>query len=398
MKKNHFGYSSVRIICLILFFCLLGGCWDAKDLANLAIVEAVGIDCADQPGKLTITIQVVKPGEVKSGGGGGDTGGGGGGEQVKKEGQAFLIVHSTGKTVSEAFRNFAFRLNRELYLSDNQIIIFGQAAAEKGVRPLLDYFIRTREPREIAWILVANGKASDVLEARTGMEKIPAMEITSLIENRNMTSQATGVTQQEFINWLMSKASSPYASLVEIIDEPKQIQLIGTAVFKADKYIGRFDKTETRGLLWVLGKVVRGNITVSTPEGGQFDFGILQAKSKISPEVGFGKLNIRVEVTSQCSLSGETVPQDFIKPENIKSLENKLNRAIRKEITAALGKSRQLDTDLFGFGEAIHQKYPKEWRILEPKWAQTFRSIPIQLKIKVKLTEFGLSVKPLVPK
>ena len=302
-----------KIILIMLIICLLAvnGCWDAEELGNLAIVAAVGIDQDDKTGMILITAQIIKPGEVKSASSGGE---GGGGEQPRKGGsqQAFLIVQSTGKTVSEAFRNFAFQLNRELYLSDNQIIVLGSAVAKKGVRPLLDYFIREREPREITWILVAKGKASEVLEAQMGLEKIPAIEITRLIENRNTTSQVSGITLAEFANRLMSKTTAAYATSIKLMGEPKKAQLIGTAIFKDDRYVGQLDKTETRGFLWVIGKVVRGIITVNSPKGGQFNFGILKAKSEISPELDFGKLNIRVEVTAQCSLSNETMPEERV--------------------------------------------------------------------------------------
>lgn len=90
MKKNSLGNQLLQIILVFLILSLLSGCWDARELGSLAIVAAVGIDLADKSGKLLITIQIIKPGEVKSGGGGGE---GGGGIEQKKGGkqQAFLV-------------------------------------------------------------------------------------------------------------------------------------------------------------------------------------------------------------------------------------------------------------------------------------------------------------------
>jgi spore germination protein KC len=375
---------------LFFLFIFLSGCWDAKELQNLAIVSAVGIDLDEkQPGKVLVTIQIIKPGEVKSSGG---DSAGGDGSTFGGQQKAYITASSSGKTVSEAFRNFVTQVDRELYLSQNQIIVFGKAAAEQGVYSFLNYFIRTHEPRETNWILVADGKARDIMDTNLGLEKIPALETNRLIINREVASQASGTKIQDFLFGLLSKDTSVYTSFIQVKDNmgDKKIQLAGSAVFKGDKFVGQFDKKETRGLLWIVNKVKRGVISVKTPTLGQVDFGILNATSKIEPEVNAGKITMKLQIDTDYGLISELKAEDLSKQEINKLLEHLVRQRICQEIQAALKKAFLLNTDVFGFGEMVHREFPKDWKAIQPNWAQIFTKTQVNIRIRARLKSVGL--------
>ncbi|MGE6258324.1 hypothetical protein ACQKCU_10490 [Heyndrickxia sporothermodurans] len=65
-----------RILFLIGICILLSGCWDKKELTDLSIVNAIGIDKTEN-GRYLLTFQIINPGNVaaeQSGGGGGSGG------------------------------------------------------------------------------------------------------------------------------------------------------------------------------------------------------------------------------------------------------------------------------------------------------------------------------------
>jgi spore germination protein KC len=385
-------------LIVLLLLTVISGCWDVRELSTLAIVASAGIDLADKPGKVLMTVQIIKPGEVKSGSSstGEDSSGGAG--QIAA-GPPIWVIKTTGNNVAEAVRNFAGISNRQLYFADSQIIVIGREAAEQGVRPLLDFFIRNREPRETAWVVIAAEKATDIIEVKTGLEKIPAMSLDALIENSTLTSISVGVTLQEFVNRLMSKTAAPYASHMEINDESagKKARLSGTDVFKGDKLAGTFNQSETRGFLWVISKVQRGLITVKSSQGGESNFEIIRASSKITPELKNNKIKIKVKIIVESNLSSEEHSLDFTKPEEVTALEKLEAQAIRKEIMVALEKAQKLKVDIFGFGEAIHREYPKEWKSIEPQWDSLFPSVQVSLAIRAKIRTVGLQLKPANP-
>jgi spore germination protein KC len=381
---------------VLLILVVLSGCWDSRELSTLAIVGASGIDLAEPSGKVLLTVQIIKPGEVKSSSSGGE--GGSGTEQAASKPPVW-VIKTTGNNVAEAVRNFAGISNRQLYFADSQLIIIGKEAAEHGVRPLLDFFIRNREPRETTWIVIAAGKASDLLEVKSGLEKIPAMTLGTLVENSTLTSVTVGVTQQEFVNRLMSKTAAPYASHMEVSEESaeKKVRLTGVDVFKDDKLAGTFNQSETRGFLWVIGKVKRGLITVKSPQGGETNFEINRASSKIIPDLKSHPIRFKVEIIAESDLDSEDHSLDFSNPRTIKVLEKLETKAIRQEIMVAVEKAKKLNVDVFGFGEALHRKSAKKWKLLEPHWDTIFPTVQVSLAIRAKIRTVGLSLKAAEP-
>jgi len=366
------------------------GCWNRRELNSLAILSGLAIDKAEDPSKIQITAQILKPGEIKAPSGGG----GGGGAK------AYLNLTSTGDTFFEAIRGFTHEINRKVYLPHNQIIIFSQEAAKEGVRKHLDFIIRDHEPRLMVWILVSKGKAGEVLETKAELEKVPAIRISQLIEAQGATSETTVVKLHEFLPRLMSKTTAPVASLVEVSGEgqEKTARLEGTAVFKQDKLAGFLNKEETRGLLWVLGQVKSGIIAVESPGGnGKASLEIIRASSKITPEIKDNELYITVEINEEGNLGDQMGTEDLTTPAAWTSLEKRQAAAIRKEIMAAIKKAQELNTDIFGFGDAVHRKYPKVWKDIEKQWDEFFPDLEVKLIINAKLRRTGITTKAAKP-
>jgi spore germination protein KC len=70
-------------------------------------------------------------------------------------------------------------------------------------------------------------------------------------------------------------------------------------------------------------------------------------------------------------------------------LEQKKTDAIRGEILAAFEKARELDADIFGFGDAVYQRYPKEWESMKDRWDEIFPDIELEISIQAKLRLMG---------
>jgi spore germination protein KC len=110
------------------------------------------------------------------------------------------------------------------------------------------------------YVVVAHGEASSVLEVEPDFEKLLSTELWRLVKDQDITSEAPIVTEFEFINKMLSKSACPVAPMVTVLEdqEKKRLSVEGAAVFKHDKMVGELDKKETRGLLWVTGKVETG--------------------------------------------------------------------------------------------------------------------------------------------
>lgn len=381
-----------KLILMILVTIVLftGGCWDRRELETLGIVAGFGLDWAEKEKQFVLTAQVIKPTQVQTPQGGG---GGGGGEE------AVWVVKSKAETVFKGVRSFLFESSRRLYFPHNQIIVVGKSAAREGVGSLLDFFTRDAEPRLSEWLLVAEGEAAEVLQAKSGLEKVPALAISRLLNNYTGTSEIGRINLWNFLSRLLSKTTAPYAPLIKVEGEgeEKKYRISGTAVFRKDRYIGELNKRETRGLLWLLGEVQDGIVTMDYG-GGKVDIEIMKSACRIRPEMKDGSIRIQVEIRAEGNLGANLAPVDFSVTERTRDLNSRLAAAIKGEVQAGLEKARTLQADLFAFGEAVHRKYPKEWRELEKKWMEIFPQLEVEIDVRTNLRLLGLITRPTMMK
>ncbi|NLY74867.1 MAG: Ger(x)C family spore germination protein [Firmicutes bacterium] len=385
--------KKVLAVLLLSFMSCAGGCWNYRELDQLGIVSGVGFDLAPETGKILLTIQVIKPGEAKAGGGGGSSGG----EESGSQTRSVVVVESTGATVFDAVREAVTKFSRKLFWPHNQVLIIGKEAAEQGVRRFMDFEIRDAEPRPTAWVMVTPGKAGDLLKAPGKMEKIPAMEIAEMLRAQSVTSKAGSFMVHDFVLRLLSKTAAPVATQIRL-NEKNEVQLGGTAVFIGEKLTGFIGKRETRGLLWVLGKVKSGIVTVKDPDNkGKVSLEVIRSSSKIKTEVKGDSVRIKVTVSVRSNVGNQNGELDLSKLETLKSLARREETAIRNEIKAALDKARELKADIFGFGEAVRRDHPKAWKRLEPRWDEIFTELQVDLTVKANINQVGLIIKPIKP-
>ena len=384
----------LRITALILLATLLAtfltGCYDRRELDTLGIVLGVALDTADN-GLSKMTVQMVKVGAQ------------GGSKKGSKEGggeEPYINLSGTGKNMNVIIREMQNQMSRRIYVAHNEVIIFGEDLAKKGVRDSIDFFARAAEARMTNYVFVARGKGEDILKVKPSFEKLPSTELTSILTSEKLTSDAPIVTEFEFVSKMVSKTTAGVAPIVIINKEgeEKRFKTEGSAVFKEGKMVGELSNDETNGMLLVTGRVKTAIISVEAL-GASAAMEIRTAKSKLKPEIGKdGKVTIKVEINEMVGLGDQTGTANLSDDENSKPLYEATKRETERLVWEAINKSKKLNADVFGFGECIGRKYPKEWKEMEKKWGEKYKDVKVEVTVKVKGDGSGRLSAPLVPK
>ncbi|WP_373232441.1 Ger(x)C family spore germination protein [Cohnella sp.] len=377
----------IKIIASALFIFVIAGCWNRHEVDSIAIIMGIGLDKPEDSENVRFTAQLFKPVEQKEGGRDG-----GGGEVT------YWNIKSSGETVSTAIQSGIHKVPRELYFAHNQIVIFGQNLAKKGIQPYIDFFVREHSNRLTVQVLVARNQAEEILDTPAHLEKMPSLDIMDLIESQAEASQSGTVNLKQMLTRLMSSTTAPIAPLIEVIGQGSEetVRLSGTAVFKKDKLIGQLNQSETRGMLWVLGKVRRGTVEVACPEDdGKAALITTHSESKVVPIVERGKVRINIHVKEEGIQGSQSCPENLATPPKNKQLEELKADAIREEMMKAVEKAQKLNADIFGFGEAVHRKYPRQWIELESDWDNIFPDIDVALTVETKIRNQGRASKPI---
>jgi len=371
----------VTTLSCILILMLLPGCWNIRELNTLSIVQAVGIDRSDD-GQITVSLQILKPSAMKST------------TTEKASGsQVVWVVTSKGKTVFDAIRNASLQTDRKAFFSFNMVYVLSEEVAREGIADELDFLSRDAELRKLPYVFITKRKAEDIIRSDHEQEKIPAQAIQKLAK---LSTAASVIPQVKLIDLLKNLASKTNDSIIpgiELVQDdqgttPKNVvKLEGTAVLKRDKMIGWFDTKETRGVLWIQGKVKSGIIVVPTPgdETKNSSIEIVKATSRILPERVDGNLELTVNVQVVGNLGEQMGYADLVKPEPFKVLKEEMTSAIKEEINSAVVKSQNWDVDILNFGTAVHRKFPKEWPNLEKNWPTEFQNIKVNVVVDANL-------------
>jgi spore germination protein KC len=377
-------------VFLILTVICCNGCWDRKELKTLAIIAGMGLDRTPD-GKLAVTFQIINPGGVKSGATPSE---GGGGAAAPS---AVWVTQGIAPTQFAAGRRTRFQTSRSLYLPQMQIIVFSKEVVTKeGIRKEFDMHARYPQERLTAMIVIAKGNANDVLKAQNPLDRIPTLALINQINTcSKMTGQVLPVRHIDLFKMLISKTRDPILPQVEIVqsDGAKILRLAGTAVFKKDHWVGELNNTETRGLLWVLGRVQHALLEID--KHGSLE--IIGATGKFQPKLCGGVVTMEIKVTTQANLVEVIVPENWSTPKKLRQLGKVGSAIIRREILATWRKARRLNADIYGFGEAVGRKYPREWKEMEPRWDRIFPKIKLVIKVETTVVKTSELTKPLLP-
>lgn len=387
MNRIQASINMVILLCIITVFT--AGCWDSREINTLSIVASLGFDMEPATKKLLVTYQSIVPSQVTASPSSNDSGGGGG--QKGSGGlQTIQLDHDAGSSPYEVLNRYTQHGSRVPFYQHTQVVIFGKEAAEQGIYPVWDAIVRNPAGRPNILMAIADEKASDILAIQDGMENIQAIGMAAIIKMSADFSRYPMVTILDFTKSLISKTTASFAPIIGTIEEmgpegekQKRIRINGTAVFKGDKMIGKLNEKESSGLLWVIDQVEKGFVII--PEAS---FEIVHSKTKIIPELIGEKINIIVEIEEEANLIEYKKNQDLT-ADIIKQLEKRQAREIESQVKAAISKSMSLNADVFGFGEAVHRKYKKEWKELESKWDDIYPTIKVSVKVKTGLNEIG---------
>ncbi|GMA61661.1 Ger(x)C family spore germination protein [Alicyclobacillus fastidiosus] len=371
---------------LMLFLCMiLTGCWDRNEVKDLALVMATGIDKSEQGG-IRVTDQIAVPSAV----GGGQLGGG------SKEQKSFVIESAEGKDISDASQKLQDRLPRLLYSAHRRILIIGEEQARDGIQDILDTYSRDTRNRLRNLIVVAKGDtAESVLQSKTILEQIPGQELKKL-QDRDF---GTKTTMLEFLNEMATEGIVPIAGGIEKRTSGDQkYWLSSTAVFKHGKLVGYLDEEETRGLLWVKGKIQHAYVTADNlPNNkGTVSMYVTSASSHIRYAVTGRTITFNIDLTGQGEIVENTANLDFRREKSLSMVNKELNKAVMSYATACIDTAQKdLKADVFGLGEEIYRNNPRLWHEIGPRWDERFPDVKVYVHVHLNAMGPGTTGGPI---
>ncbi|WP_205842229.1 Ger(x)C family spore germination protein [Natranaerobius trueperi] len=378
-------------LIIILLTSLLTGCWSRLEIDERALVMGVGVDETEE-GMIQLSIQILLPREHGVAGEGGE-----GGEE------SVWVAETTGHTIFDATRNLVTKTGRDIFWQYSEIIVLGEDVAEREVERVLDAFVRDRDARLNQKVLVADGKASDIMNATHEQQAIPSDAVAEMVRAQDTLGKGgTRVTLLDFSQKIKSTGRVAFAPRIELVQEEgegdelegEELKISGIAIFDhEDRFASFLEADETRGVNWILGDLDSTLLVLTEEfeEGAEISFEMISLASKVEPDIledGTPKMAIELELDGNIGEKQPTV--DLPIEDHKKILEKKAATVVENEIKSALERTQKLQADVFGFGEAIHNEFPDQWNEIEEEWPDIFAELPSEVEVQVNIRRTGL--------
>ncbi|MCZ8521131.1 MULTISPECIES: Ger(x)C family spore germination protein [Paenibacillus] len=371
---------------------LLSGCWDRREVNDVAFVSGTGIDKVKEGYRTTVLFPLAgQLGGVGSSGGGGGTSGS----------RSWHLDSVSGASLKDTNNIQQQSLSRQLYFAHRRVLVIGEGAARSGLAPILDIVARLPQNRLTAYIVVSKGDARDFMDVDVQIEKIPTEMIRELAVNYMKMPR----TVKETVNALLSEGMDPALPYCIVertspgkADKPKPMMKVeGLAVFSGDKLAGLLKEESAQGVLWVMNEAKRPTIVLPAPGGtGKQAIHFTIAETKIKPVVSGGKITMNINIRARGSIaenqSNYISGQDYTHSK----LEETLNKKIKTMVEKSLKELQtEYGSDPVGFGDILYRSEPKLWKEIKGRWKEQYKEIQMNVNVQTQVQHTGTIVKPI---
>lgn len=380
----------VFLVLALLSVLPLTGCWDRVEVNDLALITAAGVDQSKD--RVELSVQVFIP---RMGGGGQQQTSGASGSPG---GQTF-VRSASGVTIADAMSILQEKLPRRIFWGHNEVFIVGENLAKNGIRDDADYMMRHPQIREAAFIFVSKGEAKNMLELLPPLERSSSEVLREFAKSglvgkmtlKDLMQRLSGDERAVGLPWIERAPPEPGEKRNEAIPF-----ITGTAVLKRDILVGHIDDKVSRGLLWLRNEIHTAVVTV-TPQwaDGHISLSLLRAHSELIPKIENGKWSITLKAETEDDIVQNDTSFNLMNPKFSKQLENDLGGDVKLRVEQALNRvQKQMNADIFGFANAFHRKYPKEWNKVKDRWDEVFPNIEVNVQVKARVRRPGASTIP----
>ena len=381
---------NLKRICALAFALIIplsfSGCMPYQELKEESIVEGMGIDYGKNAYSVTFQINDMQQS------------GGSGKEDQKNNKPQIKIVQSTGASLFEAVRNANLQNGRKLLFSNIRAFVFGEEVCKEHFAELLDFMSRNDQIELTEKILIAKGKAADILTFQENDEILPAVNIEQMAKRYIETSKIPNSELLDVLKCVASGMVDPAVTAISIenVSGMDTLMVTGTAVIHRNKLAGFLDHEQSRGFMWITGRVRGGTIQSKLPKGGTVTTEIVDSQSKITvggdekaPIINISVKN-KTNITEFSSTVGYVIDSDFL---------DLLGDIQAKEVKAEIEKAIQqalynYGADIFGFGQRIYRDKPELWRKIGKDWDKNLNNIQFRISVQSDVDHIGLTNQP----
>lgn len=381
------------ILCMTIIMVTLTGCYDNREIEDLAYVVAIGIDEADN-NMFNLTFQTAVPKSITTG-----------------EGETTDIKSFKTDNFLSGFRKTGRYLSKKINLSHTKIIVVSEEIAKRGLLPFLNGLQNYMELRPNVNIIVAANGAKNYIESlQPKISANPTKYYDMMFKSYQTDFRVPSSQLGDYLYRTRSTGSQPVTIYTEVDntvveskkpdtdkpeegagEEKKSMSIKGLAVFNRDKMKGSLDSEETSLYALMTGSIDTIKLEVKDPLDERYKIlsnVSLDRSSKTSVQVYGDKPQINIELNLHADI--EAVQSNIIYSDTAKlqRVQKEYEDYLKNEMNSLLSKaSNTYKSDIFGFGQIAKKNYSSVSQWEQIKWHEIFPNAVY--KVSINMTVAG---------
>lgn len=383
--------KKIKFLMLLLPIFLFTGCFNYRELNEIAIASAIGLDKTGDG--YVVTIQVMNTKKAS------ETG-------TSNEQLKFITFTTSGVTLQDAIRKSILDSSRRIYPNHVQTLIIGEDLAKNGISDVLDMFFRGVEFRKQTPVLIAkNSTAEEVLNVVTPLESLNSKNIRDgLSVDSKYLGIGDNISFEDLVGTFLDSNKEiilPSVSINGTKSEGEKIENIETAdpsvrliesslaVFKDDHLVGFLDNKQSIDLNFVRNKI---NNTILTYECGDNKYLSSEIMSnKTSIEFSESPLKAHIKINGILNINEITCDIDLEDPVVIDEIEADLEEELKNDVYNTIKYIiEEYNSDVFGFRDFLYKNKTKYYKEIKDDWYDSiFPNMDIDVDVNFNLTGKG---------
>ncbi|HEX9061142.1 MAG TPA: Ger(x)C family spore germination protein [Clostridia bacterium] len=393
-----------NVLLLLIIFNLIvsSGCWDIREINELGLVTAVGIDKAEGENRYSVTVQIANPSTENTS------------DSKASAKSTIWIGTEEGASIFDATRKLVRVSSRRIMWAHNNVVIIGESLAKEGIIPVIDYFTHNPELRMKASVVIAKGDARDYITAKAGMQQPSGVSFVSIESFRSISGESvrsqmlevSAALRNEYGNPLISEVYKEKAAMQPDSQSgsdkkySETIDLKGCAIFKKDKMLGSLSPQDTRGIAWILNQTENTVVTVFDPDHENKSVAVETKgiKSKMKSDIIDGIPRISIQISGYGNVVEEDASSSKKDVSEVKkNIEVLINKKIGEEIKNSLEiVQKKYMVDCVGFAAIVHAQNKSEWNSgLKDRWEDVFPKVPVTVSVDIDIRTSTLNQEPM---
>lgn len=348
-----------KILIIILTLLLCTGCFDYKEINDLAIINAIGVDYEND--EYVITLEILN-------------------DQIDKDSSKITSYTKVGhgKNLTSAIENAADKLSKQLIFNHIKLMILSKSIIEEKFENIIDLFLRNTYFRENFYVISSTDtRPEDLLNHTTNEAPIASTAITDTLESIRYSSNTNVLKKfDEMVEEVITYGIDTCFSNITLKDN--EFIVDGMSIFNNYSYKSNLSNEYVKIYNLLTDNFDRPTYTINYDN---LSFTTAINNGKINTEIKSGTINVTG------NLMGRIIDNDpkynIRDPKNLEKIDNDFTNLLNKKIPEFIKVLQDNNSDILG----ITRNYYKKTRTKDKDY---WLKLDIKSNIKFNINKKGL--------